>query len=138
MAAGTAPIFTEAPRTDWGVVPLATANTTIDLTSGTILLVFTAGADGSYLSRIKFRSLGTNTATVARVWINNGATTATLANNILWGEITLAATTVSQVAALVDYEMPLGFAIPAAYRVYCTTGTTVAAGYAVSVVGGDY
>lgn len=137
MPANTSPIFSVAPAVEWSGL-VQSANTTTDLTSGTIYSIFTAGSNGSYLQRIRFRHLGTNVATVARVWINNGSTTGTAANNTLWDEITLAANTVSQTAAAINYELPLGFAIPASYVIYVTLGTGVAAGFKVTVIGGDY
>ena len=141
MAANTSPIFSVQGDIQWATATNAivqSANTTTDLTSGTIYPVFTGGTNGSYIQRVRFRHLGTNVATVARVWINNGLTTGTAANNTLWDEITLAANTVSQVAAAINYELPLGFALPATYRIYVTLGTAVAAGFKVTVIGGDY
>lgn len=138
MAQNTSPVFGLAPRTSWGTTAVATANTAKDGT-GTVLAVFTAKAtDGSFVQRIRFRSAGTNIATVARVFINNGSTNATAANNILWDEITLSATTLSETSALSTYELPLNFALPGSYQINVTLGTTVAAGYYVSVIGSDY
>jgi hypothetical protein len=87
---------------------------------------------------MRFRALGTNIATVARVFINNGATTATASNNVLWDEISLAATSISETSALATYEIPLNFALPAGYRLYVTLGTGVAAGYSITCIGGKY
>ena len=100
MPANNQPIFTRLADVQWTVSAMTVANTTTDLTAGTIYLAFTADAtNGGYVQRIRFRTLGTNSnATVARVWVNNGATTATAANNTLIDEITLPTTTVSQVA----------------------------------------
>jgi hypothetical protein len=137
MAANTAPIFSIAGDVEWGPTAITTANTAKDGT-GTVLTVFTAGVDGGFVQRIRFRAAGTNIATVARVFINNGSTNATAANNILYDEITLAATTLSEVAALPVYELPLNFALPAGYVLNVTLGTTIAAGYYVSVIGGKY
>ena len=133
----TQPIFTASADTQWAVSAV-TANTTKDLTSGTIALVFTAGSAGGYVQRMRFRALGTNIATVARVFINNGATTATASNNVLWDEISLAATSISETSALATYEIPLNFALPAGYRLYVTLGTGVAAGYSITCIGGKY
>lgn len=133
----TQPIFTASADTQWAVSAV-TANTTKDLTSGTISLVFTAGDKGGYVQRMRFRALGTNIATVARVFINNGATTATASNNVLWDEISLAATSISETSALATYEIPLNFALPAGYRLYVTLGTGVAAGYSITCIGGKY
>jgi hypothetical protein len=137
MPANTAPIFTLTPEVSWGTTTVATANTAKDGT-GTVLTVFTAGANGSYVQRIRFRPAGTNVQTVARVFINNGSTNATAANNILWDEITIAATSISETTAQSTFEIPLNYALPAGYVLNVTIGTTIAAGLYVSVIGGDY
>lgn len=134
----TSPIFSIAADIQWNGPTVSAANTTTDLTSGTIYAIFTGGTNGSYIQRIRFRHLGTNVATVGRIWINNGSTTGTATNNTLWDEITLAANTVSQVAAAINYELPFSFALPAGYVIYVTLGTGVAAGFSVTVIGGDY
>jgi len=133
----TQPIFTASGDTQWAISAV-TANTTKDLSTGTSSLVFTAGPSGGYVQRMRFRALGTNVATVARIWINNGGTTATASNNALWDEISLAATTVSETSAQSTYEVPLNFALPASYRLYVTLGTAVAAGYTITCIGGKY
>jgi hypothetical protein len=138
MAANTAPIFSLLGDVQWGATAITTANTAKDGT-GTVLNVFTADAtNGGFVQRIRFRAAGTNIATVARVFINNGSTNATAANNILFDEITLAASTLSETSALSTYELPLNFALPPGYTLNVTIGTTVAAGYYVSVIGGKY
>ena len=137
MPANTAPIFTLLPEILWNNSVTA-ANTTTDLTSGTIYDVFTGGTNGSYVQKIRFRHVGTNVATVVRVWLNNGSVTTTALNNTLFDEITIAANTVSQTAASTNYELPLNFALPPSYRIYVTTGTVLAAGLDVTVIGVDY
>jgi hypothetical protein len=137
MAANTAPIFSISGDIEWGATALTTQNTAKDGT-GTVLTVFTADANGAFVQRIRFRAAGTNIATVARIFINNGSANSTPANNILYDEITLAATTLSEVAALPVYELPLNFALPPGYVLNVTLGTTVASGYFVSVIGGKY
>ena len=137
MPANTAPIFTLLPEILWNN-SVSAANTTTDLTSGTIYDVFTGGTNGSYVQKIRFRHVGTNVSTVVRVWLNNGGATTTALNNTLFDEITIAANTVSQTAASTNYELPLNFALPPSYRIYVTTGTVLAAGLDVSVIGGDY
>lgn len=137
-AVNPTPIFTKVGQINWGSTTVATANTAKDGT-GTVLTVFTADAtNGGYVQRIRFRAAGTNVATVARVFINNGSTNATAANNILWDEITLTATTLSETSALATYELPLNYALPPTYKLNVTIGTTVAAGYYVTVIGGAY
>ena len=150
MAQNTNPIFTLSGRVAWsnldggvtgGTGPLKTQNTAKDGTGTNpyALPVFTAKAtDGSFVQRIRFRAAGTNVATVARIFINNGSAQTSADNNSLYDEITLAATTLSEVSALATYELPLNFVLPAGYKILVTLGTTVAAGYYVSVIGGDY
>jgi len=137
MAINTNPAFIMAPRVEWGTI--TTANTAKDGT-GTVVTVFTGEAtDGSLLRSVIFRPLGTNTATVARIFLNNGSTNATATNNTLIGEITLAATTLSEVSATPHYEWSANnIWVPAGYKINITIGTTVAAGYAVTGVGGDF
>ncbi len=139
MAANnTAPIYTGIPDIQW-IDAVATANTTRDLTSGTSYLAFTADAtNGGYLNKLRFAPKGTNIQTVARIWINNGSTTGTAANNLLYQEVTLIASTSSETAALAFTEVPLDIALPAGYRIYITVGTTVSAGFMVGVIAGKY
>ena len=147
MAQNTSPIFPLVPEVLWvsgvaanAATPGVTANTTTDLTSGTIYgPIFTADAtDGSRLDFIKVRSLGTNVATVIRIWINNGAATTTAANNTLYLERSLSSTTVSQTSEQPDIILPMNISLAAGYRVYATFGTAVAAGFHLTAVGGDY
>jgi hypothetical protein len=139
MPANTAPIFTLTPEIMW------TANMTVantgNLSAGTSYVVFTAGTNGSYVQKIRFRHQSTNTnnaATMARVFINNGGALGTPANNTIFDEITIAANTASQTAASTNYELPLNFALPSGYTMYCTLGTAVVAGIQATVIGGDY
>jgi hypothetical protein len=147
MAQNTNPIFPLVPAVTWvsgvaanAATPGVTANTTTDLTSGTIYgPIETAGAvEGARVDFIKVRALGTNVATVIRIWINNGSATGTAANNTLYLERTLSSTTVSQTAEQPDIILPLNISLPAGYRLYATFGTAVAAGFHLTSVGGDY
>jgi hypothetical protein len=138
MAANPTPIYSRVGDIQY-VEAIVAANTTKDLTTGTIYLVFTAdAANGGRVEEITFTAKGTNVATVARIWINNGATTATAANNNLYREASLPATTLSEVAKLAEVTLALGFALPPGYRIYVTIGTVVAAGYHANVIGGKY
>lgn len=145
MPANTSPIFPLTPKVSWGTV--ATANTAKDGT-GTAVTVATAGANGSRVDQIKVRALGSNVATVLRFFVNNGSTNATATNNTLIHEVTIAATTLSEVAALADNDItitkngidtvpPIPY-LPAGYKINITIGTTIAAGLQVTVHGGDY
>lgn len=141
MAANLQPIFPRTPVVSFGTV--ATANTAKDGT-GTVVTVFTAGADGARLDAIKIRALGTNVATVVRFFINNGGANSTPTNNTLFHEVTAAATTLSEVAALADIVVKFDnvslpqVVLPAGYKINVTIGTTVAAGLQVTAFGGSY
>jgi hypothetical protein len=141
MPANTSPIFSAKGAIQWNPAILNTANTAKDGT-GTVATVFTGNAAGNaagnFVQRLIARSLGTNVATVMRVFINNGSVNTTAANNNLIAEISLPATTLSEVAAQSDFVLPLNFVVPAGYKVLCTLGTAVAAGYAVTIIGGEY
>lgn len=135
MAANNFPIYSATPNVGFGQI--ATANTAKDGT-GTVVTVFTAGANGGRAEKIRFRAKGTNVATVCRIFVNNGGANTTATNNVLYDEITLPATTLSEVAQLLNQEIVLNLPLPAAYTLIITIGTTVSAGYAVTCVGGDY
>jgi hypothetical protein len=138
MAANTAQIYSRLADIQFGPTVL-TANTTVDLTAGTIYLIFTADAtNGGRVEKLIIMPLGTNVATVLRIWLNNGGVTGTRANNNQIRDVTCPATTVSQVAAIGALEVPLNIALPLGYTIYVTTGTTVAAGFDVTAVGGKY
>jgi hypothetical protein len=139
MAANTAPVFPRTAQDEWAGVAVTAANTTVDLTSGTSYLVATADAtEGSRIDFLRIMPLGTNVATVLRVWVNNGLTTATAANNSLIDNITLPATTVSQTAALTRQQVDLDISLQAGHRLYVTLGTAIAAGVHVTAFGGKY
>jgi hypothetical protein len=136
MAANLNPIFPLSPKCSWGT-PLQTANTAKDGT-GTLSTVCTMGADGGRVDYIRVRATGTNVATVLRVFINNGSSNATPTNNTLFTEATIAATTLSEVAALAETTIQLDLPLPAGYKIMVTNGTTIAATLAVSAVYADY
>lgn len=101
-------------------------------------LVFTAGANGSFVQRLRFKAIGTNVATVARVFINNGSANTTAANNSFYGELSLPATTASSTAATVEIDYPMNLALTPNFRIYVGLGTTVAAGWVCMAVAGEY
>lgn len=136
MPANTAPIYTNVPDVSWAG-SITTANTAKDGT-GTVATGFTAGTNGSYVQRVIARPLGTNVASVLRVFVNNGSTNATAGNNSLIAEVSLPATTLSEVAALVPIELPVNLPLPGGYKLNFTIGTTVSAGWQITCVGGDY
>ena len=73
-----------------------------------------------------------------RVFLNNGSTPTVATNNVLFEEMTLAITSATETSAQTIQEVIVNTALPAGWRVYVTLGTAVAAGVAVSGIGGDY
>lgn len=137
MAGNTAPIFTRVGDLQWAVA-ITAANTAKDGT-GTVTTVFTADAtNGGFVRSVRAKPAGTNVASVLRVFVNNGLTNATPANNWYHEDISLPATTISEVAGQPTVEIPLNIAIPPGYKLNVTLGTAVAAGWIVGTVGGKY
>jgi len=102
-------------------------------------LIFTADAtDGSFVQRIRFKAGGTNVASVARIFLNNGSANTSAGNNVFYGEISLPATTAIATAATIEIDYPLNFALPAGFRIYFGLGTAVSAGWVATVIAGKY
>lgn len=139
MAGNVQPIFSRIGDVQWSTTTLTTGSNTYDGTNANAQLAFTADAtNGGFIQKLRFKSIGTNVVTVARIFINNGATNGTAANNYFFGEITLPATSAIATASTMDVEYPLSLALPAGYRVYVLLATTVAAGWIVGGIGGKY
>jgi hypothetical protein len=143
MATNTIPIYSKAGQISWSPL-IKTANTARNGT-GSAAVIFTAGADGARVERIRMRAAGTNVATVLRLFINNGSDPETPANNVLYAEATLAATTLSEAAMLTLVEFPnttdttaFPLVLPAGYKILATIGTTIAAGIYLTAVGSTY
>lgn len=139
MSANVNPIYSGTGDVQWTTV-LTAVNLSYDATAANAAVVFTASLSGSFLQRIRFKASGSTTATVARIFFNNGATSASAANNVLFDEITLPLTSATQTAATAVYELPVNAAIPAGYRVLATLGTAQSAGggWYATAVGGSY
>lgn len=145
MPANTSPIYSIVGAVDSvatnnsGLVVGPTANTALDGT-GTLYKAFTAGSNGSYIQKIRFRPVGSPAATVCRVFISSSTTT-NATNTWLYDEITLPAVTLSQTAASSVFELPLNFAVDPSYLLYVTFGTSTGSagtGYSVVTIAGDY
>jgi len=137
MPGNTVPVFPRVADVQWNS-GITAANTTADLTTGTSYLVFTADAtNGGFVSQIDFKATpaGNTTATVARIWINNGSTTGTAANNNLIGEVTLAAITASATAETAKIVAMLNKYLPPGYRIYITIHTASANGWSATAWG---
>lgn len=150
MVANTAPIFSKKGRIGAGSaggtfnVASSTANTAFDGTGtiGTsIWVAFEAdGTEGSFLRSIvaKIVSTGVGVATALRLFINNGSTNGTAANNALYKEVSIPAITATQAAGTPDFEIPCNIALPASYRILYSFGTAPVNLWMVFGIGGDY
>lgn len=138
MPANVDPIYSRVGDIQW-IDAVLTGNTDKEGDAGTVYIVFTADAtNGGFVDKIIFQPKGTNVATAARIFVNNGSATTTAANNAYVKDVTLPATTNSEVAAIGNIETALGLILPPGYRIFVTLGTTVAAGFMVAAVGGKY
>ena len=138
--ANTSQIYCASGDSQWNVV--ATANTAKDGT-GTVLTIYTSPAAGGRVEQIRWVAQGSNTASVGRVFINNGSSNATPANNTYLCSISLPTVVNTEVAALADqimfgYPYPFPLVLQAGYKLNITIGTTVAAGWAVTAIAGKY
>ncbi|MFZ6780253.1 hypothetical protein ACO0LD_25755 [Undibacterium sp. Ji83W] len=139
MAANQKPIFPLTPKFPATMPSVITAANTAKDGTGTVTQISApAGVNGAFVESVEALPIGTNTASVLRVFLNNGATTTTATNNILWEEVNLPATTLTEIAAQTKVVIPVNRAIPAGYILYATIGTAVAAGWRVRVHSGDY
>lgn len=145
MPANTAPIYSIVGATNSvasnnsGLVVGPTANNAQDGT-GTLYKAFTAGTNGSYVQKMRFRPVASPAATVCRVFISSSTTTSASAT-WLYDEITLPAVTLSPTAASSVFELPLNFALNPNYLLYVTFGTSTGSsgtGYSVVTIAGDY
>lgn len=149
MAANTAPIFTLTPNVQ-GTAVGGTANT--DSTGGgtigtNIFKCFTAGAAGSYVSKILFVPAASVpatsiSATTIRVFLSNATgSTTTSANTWLVGEVGASNQFADNTTTAVGpYELPLNFAIPAGWFILVANHVVNAGNttWIATVFGGDY
>lgn len=145
MAANTSPIFSllgeVASDSATAMAPTFTT-AAADYTGATAThnkVVFTADpTNGGYIAKLRFKAIGTNTASVARIFLNNGSAATTAANNSFYGEVSLPATTASATAATIEVDYPMAFALNPGFRIVVGLGTTVAAGWVCTGIGGQY
>lgn len=146
MPANTAPIFTKTPHVEWAV-GMTSAITAKNLTGGTlgtdVYVIFTAGANGSYIEDavVKVNPLNsTSNPNVARFWINNGSTIATAANSVFIGELSISNVAVQTQQATSEHRYQIRRAINAGYKLLLTFGATPggSAEYSATAFGGDF
>jgi hypothetical protein len=143
MPANVDPIYSKLGDIQYQSAAMTAANNTLDITSGTSYLVFTADAtNGGYVSYIRVTACPANNtaATVVRVWLNNGSSTGTATNSSFFTAATIAATTASATAALVETTIPINLALPAGHKIYLTLGTAPGGSgqFNAAAIGGKY
>ena len=107
--------------------------------TGTANFILTAGSLDLYIDRVEFRAAGSNVATVARLFANNGDDNDTASNNYPVGaEEALAATTLDEAAAFAAEVVTLNLWLPAGHRLFFLLGTAVAAGWKATAICGRY
>jgi len=145
MAAGTSPIFTNVPRN--GFAKVTGVDGSMDGIDADVKVVFTAHAtNGSFLQRLIMQPISTSGSTTTsaaslRVYLNNGSTVGTAANNQLIKEWSLAAIAVNVAGTTMStgYELPLNIQIAPGYAIY--VGVTAMAAntqWNITSVHGDY
>lgn len=148
MPANTAPIFSIAPDAQVGGSVLGPTAVTAQDGTGALALIFSADAtNGGYVEVVQLKPIGSPVATVARIFFctATGAytpgTTNTAANTSLIEELTLPATTLSQVAAQSVYQIPIRRPLPLGTKLLISFGTSTGGagtGYALTTFGGKY
>jgi hypothetical protein len=129
-SSNTDPIYSRIGNVS-GVIVGTVANTNSDgsgVIGNSLALAFTADAtNGSFVQRIRFSPGATaaataTNATVIRVFITSGstaaATTTSSSTTWLWQEVAAPAQTADQTTTATNFiEVPLNFALPAAYGI---------------------
>lgn len=151
MAANTAPIFTDVPVVGAGIwTSTLTANTKSD-GAGTIgtdmVLLFTAGADGAFINRIRLTPAASTAATatqatVARFYVSTVASGATARTNTFqFAEVAAPSQSAANSSTATSYiEIPCGFYIPTGYYIHFSMHHAAAANssWSAIVFGGNY
>lgn len=125
----TAPAYAATPRHAVGA--LSAANTNRDGT-GTVVTVFTAGASGSRIDKVRVVAKATTTAGVVRLFIYDGTDYA------LWKEVLVTAITPSTTVEVFTWEIEFTYPIllPTGYSLRASTNN--AETFSVFAIGGDF
>lgn len=117
---------------------MTTATGDFTWVSANYVLVHTADAtSGSIVYGIIFKAVGTNTASVARIFQNNGSSNGTAANNGFIGELSLPGTTSTNTAAVAwdfVWKPPVPIVLPPSFRIYVGLWTTVSAWWVATCI----
>lgn len=140
MAANFKPVFPLTAQIPVGQT-LITANAAKDGT-GTVSTLFTAGINGSKIDGVNVAYTGTTVATVLRLFVNNGSSTAVATNNTLIKSINVPANTMtSEVSTAADFFTTAlnsgSIMLPGGYKITATIAISVATALSVTATGGD-
>jgi hypothetical protein len=152
MPANTSPIFALTPNIGSVKITTTAALVRSDGSAANAIgtdqfLCFTAGANGSFVQRVRFNPVATaaavtSVATTLRVYlssVNTGTPTAT--DTDLLAEISVPAiSTSNSTNAVTYYEIPLNIAIPTAHYILVSqhVAQTTNQSWQAMVFGGDY
>ena len=149
MPANTSPIFGLTPNVSSVTITTTAANVSSaggGTLGSTIFKVFTSGANGSFIQKIRFMSVATtptnSVATVLRIFISTistGATTA--ADTFLIGELSvplIASSNATNASNFYDY--PLNFALSSGEYIHVTqhVAQTTNQNWIATAIGSDY
>ena len=140
MPANIDPIYSKAPDIQWTSIPASTtANTAVDGT-GTVFTIFTADAtNGGFVQLVRIKAAAVSAQTVVRFFINNGSVNTTAANNTFIDEVTLPTYTASNNSSVQVFDLPIGRALPAGYKINCCYATSNTTGaVAITAFAGKY
>jgi len=142
--ANTNPIFIGTPNVQWAKLfasSLPTGSHNACGTLGTdVMVAYSASSAGSRIDEIKVVSLGTNNATVVRLFINNGQDNTVPANNSLFYELAVAGSSISEPTpqAINEIVFTNGLNLGASFRLLAVTSVSQSAGLHITAFGGDY
>lgn len=138
MAANTTPLFPLTPNNGWSILSTISATVFNNHNGASATAIYTAGVNGSRVDFITIVGLGSNNNSVLRLFVNNGSSNATTANNVLFNEYALASATITETTSNPTQNITLGLTLAPSYRLLACLGTTASAGWAVGAFGGDY
>jgi hypothetical protein len=133
------PIYSKAADIQWTTIPSGTTANTAGDGTGTVFTVFTADAtNGGFVQSIRVKALSVSTVTVIRFFINNGSSNTVAANNSFIDEMLIPSFTGTSVAATQVFELSIGRALPAGYKINCCYATSVTGAIALTAFAGKY
>ena len=144
MAANTSPIFIAKPNIQWAKLSASGSPTVSHTANGVlgtdVMVVYSASLNGSRIDEVKIISLGTNPATVVRLFINNGLDNTVITNNTLIDEIDIAGTTISEVVSkpVTRIVYTNGLNLAPSQRLLAVTSVSQSDGLHITAFGGDY